>query len=53
MDTARPWYRPSLGYIGPRTVEAHRANLMWKLQLHTQAERIPWALRYTIRPMES
>jgi DNA-binding NarL/FixJ family response regulator len=39
--------------ISPRTAETHRANLMHKLNLHTQADLIRYALRRGIIPMES
>lgn len=38
--------------ISPRTVETHRANLMRKLHLRTQADLIRYALRRGILPME-
>ena len=38
--------------ISPRTVEIHRANAMHKLNLHSQAELIRYALRRGILPME-
>jgi DNA-binding NarL/FixJ family response regulator len=37
--------------ISPRTVEMHRANLMHKLGLHTQAELIRYALRRGVIPL--
>lgn len=38
--------------ISPRTVESHRANLMRKLALRSQAELIRYALRRGFLPME-
>jgi two-component system, NarL family, response regulator NreC len=38
--------------ISPRTVETHRANLMRKLELRTQADLIRYALRRGILPPE-
>jgi two-component system response regulator NreC len=38
--------------ISSRTAETHRANLMHKLDMHTQAELIRFALRRGIIPME-
>ena len=38
--------------ISPRTVEAHRARLMSKLGLHTQAELINYAIRRGILTLE-
>jgi DNA-binding NarL/FixJ family response regulator len=38
--------------ISSRTAETHRANLMHKLDLHTQADLIRFALRRGIIPME-
>ena len=38
--------------ISPRTVENHRANLMRKLDLHTQTDLIRYALRRGIIPMD-
>lgn len=38
--------------ISARTAETHRANLMRKLNVHTQAELIRYALRRGIIPME-
>lgn len=38
--------------ISSRTAEAHRSNLMHKLDLHTQADLIRFALRRGIIPME-
>lgn len=38
--------------ISPRTVEVHRANLMRKLELHTQSELIRYALKKGILPLE-
>lgn len=38
--------------ISPRTVEAHRAHLMQKLDLHTQTDLLRYALRRGIIPME-
>ncbi len=37
--------------ISPRTVETHRANLMRKLSLHSQADLIRYALQRGILPM--
>lgn len=39
--------------ISPRTAETHRANLMRKLDLHTQTDVIRFALRRGIIPMEN
>lgn len=39
-------------FISPRTVEVHRANLMRKLDLHTQTDLIRYALRRGILPTE-
>ena len=39
--------------ISTRTVEVHRANLMRKLNFHTQAELIRFALQRGILPMDS
>jgi two-component system response regulator NreC len=39
-------------FISPRTVETHRAHLMRKLDLHTQADLIRYALRRGILPLE-
>jgi DNA-binding NarL/FixJ family response regulator len=39
-------------YISPRTVETHRANMMRKLALHTQADMIRYALQRGLLPME-
>jgi two-component system response regulator NreC len=38
--------------ISPRTAETHRAHLMRKLGLHSQADLIRYALRREILPME-
>ena len=38
--------------INSRTVETHRANLMRKLELRTQADLIRYALRWGILPPE-
>jgi two-component system response regulator NreC len=38
-------------FISPRTVETHRANLMHKLNVRTQADLIRYALRRGILPM--
>jgi two-component system response regulator NreC len=38
--------------ISPRTAETHRANMMRKLNLHTQTDLIRYALRRGILPME-
>lgn len=38
--------------ISERTVESHRANLMRKLDLHTQADLIRYALKRGIVPLE-
>ncbi|MEP6637127.1 MAG: response regulator transcription factor [Acidobacteriota bacterium] len=43
----------SLLGISARTAETHRANLMHKLVLHTQADVIRYALRRGIIPMET
>jgi DNA-binding NarL/FixJ family response regulator len=32
-------------YISPRTVEVHRANVMHKLDLHTQTDLVRYAIR--------
>lgn len=40
-------------YVSPRTVETHRAHLMRKLGLHTQAELIRYALKRGILPMDA
>lgn len=40
-------------YISPRTVEIHRANMMHKLNLSTQAELIRYALQRGILPADS
>jgi two-component system, NarL family, response regulator NreC len=40
-------------YISPRTVETHRAHLMHKLGLHTQADLIRYALKRGILPMDA
>jgi DNA-binding CsgD family transcriptional regulator len=40
-------------FISPRTVETHRANLMRKLNLRTQADLIRYALRRGIIPLNS
>jgi two-component system, NarL family, response regulator NreC len=39
-------------FVSPRTVETHRAHLMRKLDLHTQADLIRYALRRGILPLE-
>jgi DNA-binding NarL/FixJ family response regulator len=39
-------------YISPRTVETHRANMMRKLALHTQADMIRYALQRGLLSME-
>ena len=39
-------------YISPRTVETHRAHVMRKLALHTQADMIRYALQRGLLPME-
>lgn len=39
--------------ISPRTAEAHRANLMRKLDLHTRTDLIRYALRRGIIPLET
>lgn len=36
--------------ISPRTVETHRVNLMRKLDLHTQADLIRYALQHELAP---
>jgi two-component system response regulator NreC len=38
--------------ISPRTVETHRANMMHKLDLHSQTDLIRYALKRGIIPME-
>lgn len=38
--------------LSPRTVETHRANLMRKLDLHTQTDLIRYALRRGIIPLD-
>jgi DNA-binding NarL/FixJ family response regulator len=38
--------------LSPRTIETHRANLMRKLDLHTQTDLIRYALRKGIIPLE-
>jgi DNA-binding CsgD family transcriptional regulator len=38
--------------ISSRTAETHRSNLMHKLDLHTQADLIRFALRRGIIPMD-
>jgi two-component system, NarL family, response regulator NreC len=38
--------------VSPRTVETHRAHLMHKLGLHTQADLIRYALKRGILPMD-
>ncbi len=38
--------------ISPRTVEIHRANLMHKLNLHTQTDLIRFALKNGILPLD-
>jgi DNA-binding NarL/FixJ family response regulator len=38
--------------VSPRTVESHRANLMRKLELRTQADLIRYALQSGIVPLE-
>lgn len=40
-------------YISRRTVEAHRANMMQKLGLHTQTQLISYAIRRGILPPDS
>jgi two-component system, NarL family, response regulator NreC len=40
-------------YVSPRTVETHRAHLMHKLELHTQADLIRYALKRGILPMDA
>jgi len=39
-------------FVSPRTVETHRAHLMHKLDLRTQADLIRYALRRGILPLE-
>ncbi len=39
-------------FLSPRTVETHRANLMRKLDLHTQTDLIRYALRRGIIPLD-
>ena len=57
------FHRPAAGEMEPfeigarlgissRTAETHRSNLMHKLDLHTQADLIRFALRRGIIPME-
>jgi two-component system response regulator NreC len=43
----------ALLYVSPRTVETHRAHLMHKLGLHTQADLIRYALKRGILPMDA
>jgi len=38
--------------ISPRTAETHRANMMRKLDLHTQTDLIRYALRRGIIPLD-
>ena len=38
--------------ISPRTVEAHHAHVMQKLDLHTPTDLLRYALRRGIVPME-
>ncbi|TET49304.1 MAG: response regulator transcription factor, partial [Anaerolineales bacterium] len=38
--------------ISPRTAETHRANLMRKLDLHSQTDLVRYALRRGIIPLE-
>lgn len=40
-------------FLSPRTVETHRANLMRKLDLHTQTDLIRYALRRGIIPLDT
>jgi DNA-binding NarL/FixJ family response regulator len=40
-------------FLSPRTVETHRANLMRKLDLHTQTDMIRYALRRGIIPLDT
>jgi DNA-binding NarL/FixJ family response regulator len=40
-------------FLSPRTVETHRANLMRKLDLHTQTDMIRYALRRGIIPLDN
>jgi two-component system, NarL family, response regulator NreC len=40
-------------FVSPRTVETHRAHLMHKLGLHTQADLIRYALKRGILPMDA
>jgi two-component system, NarL family, response regulator NreC len=40
-------------YVSPRTVETHRAHLMHKLGLRTQADLIRYALKRGILPMDA
>jgi two-component system, NarL family, response regulator NreC len=39
-------------FVSPRMVETHRAHLMYKLGLHSQADLIRYALRRGILPLE-
>ena len=39
-------------FVSPRTIETHRAHLMHKLGLHTQADLIRYALKRGILPMD-
>jgi two-component system, NarL family, response regulator NreC len=39
-------------FVSPRTVETHRAHLMRKLGLRTQADLIRYTLRRGIIPLE-
>ena len=39
-------------FVSPRTLETHRAHLMHKLGLHSQADLIRYALRRGILPLE-
>ena len=44
--------RDSRLFISPRTVETHRANLMHKLGLRSQADVIRYALKRGILPID-
>ena len=39
--------------ISPRTVEAHRRNIMRKLGLRTIADLVKWAVREGLTPLDS
>ena len=38
--------------ISPRTAETHRANLMRKLDLHSQTDLVRYAIRHGILPAD-